>query len=61
MNRPKVVIHNHYPKPARDSKDADINYSIVMRGWMFRHNGKNYGPFSTEAEAQNKLTGLQGQ
>ena len=43
-----------------DARDAELNYSHVMKGWMFRHGGKNYGPFKNENEAQSKLSGLKG-
>jgi hypothetical protein len=53
----KIVIHNHLPR-ARDAKDADINYSIVMKGYMLRHGGQTYGPFKSEGEAQAKKKSL---
>jgi hypothetical protein len=42
------------------AKDADINYSIVMKGWMFRHGSQSYGPFKSESEAEQKLSALKG-
>lgn len=45
---------------SRDAKDAELNYSEVMKGWMFRVGGKNYGPYPDEAKAQVEMAKAKG-